>query len=323
METEDKNILPEKIKDEIMGKSSSKSFFKYAEKYLNDLDYTEKIGTYRHTKAIIGKMKDYCGGRDLLFDYITVSWLKAYEQNLRTKIGNKINTVNGDFRVIRRIINAAIDEEVITEDKNHFRRFKMSVEKVKRDYLTEEELNMVDIAPLQKNSNKDHHRNMFVFSAYAGGLRISDMLLLKWKNIIDGKVIVQTRKTSSVVSIKLPSRALEILKLYKKKDSKPEDFIFPFLKNDEDYSNKRKLYNAISSATTYTNDDLKDIAKIINLEKRLSFHTARHTFATLALKKTMRIEYVSKLMGHANIQTTQIYAKIVSEELDKAMEVFN
>jgi len=154
-------------------------------------------------------------------------------------------------------------------------------------------------------------------------LRVSDILMLKWKDFDGERILMQTKKTSTVVSIKLPPRALEILKEYEKDNVKPLDYIFPFLNDGEDYSDKKKLYNKISSATAYTNGDLKDITKIIGLEKRVSFHTARHTFATRALKKGMRIEYVSKLMGHSNIQTTQIYAKIITSELDKAMEVFN
>jgi integrase/recombinase XerD len=68
---------------------------------------------------------------------------------------------------------------------------------------------------------------------------------------------------------------------------------------------------------------LKTIATKAKIEKKISFHTSRHTFATRALRKGMRIEYVSKLIGHSNIKTTQIYAKIVNEELDEAMDVFD
>ena len=67
----------------------------------------------------------------------------------------------------------------------------------------------------------------------------------------------------------------------------------------------------------------KILGRALEIQKHIHFHTSRHTFATRALRKGMRIEYVSKLLGHANIKTTQIYAKIVNEELDKAMEIFN
>ena len=71
------------------------------------------------------------------------------------------------------------------------------------------------------------------------------------------------------------------------------------------------------------NKNLKSIATKAKISKKITFHVARHTFATIALKKGIRIEYVSKLLGHANLKETQIYAKIINEELDKAMDVFN
>jgi integrase/recombinase XerD len=177
--------------------------------------------------------------------------------------------------------------------------------------------------PLVAGTRKYHHRNMYVFAAYAGGLRISDILQLKWKHFDGERVVIDTHKTGSTVSIKLPLKALEILNKYQSEDANPEDFIFPFLKADKDYSDPKVLYNALSSATAYTNKDIRAIGAEIGVNGSLSFHSSRHTWATRALKKGMRIEYVSRLMGHSSIKTTQIYAKIVSEELDKAMDVFN
>ena len=143
------------------------------------------------------------------------------------------------------------------------------------------------------------------------------------KNFDGEKIIIQTQKTGSIISIKLPTKSLEILEKYKSEESQPNHFIFPILKNEVDYSDKKVLFRAISSATAYTNTDLKDFEETLELTKHIHFHTSRHTWATRALQKGMRIEYVSKLMGHANIKVTQGYAKIVNEELDKAMEVFN
>lgn len=322
METAEKRILPHEIKEQIMGKAPE-SFFKYAKRYLEELEVNNKVGTYRKVKAIIEKIREYMKGCDLIFEMITVTWLKNYEHYLRTKHSNKTNTVASNYRTIRRIINAAIQEELITEDKNPFRKFKVATEKTKKDFLTEEELMMIELAPLEKNSMKDHHRNMYVFSANAGGLRISDTLLIKWKHFDGERIVMQTKKTAETISVKLPPKALEILKQYMQPNSKPDDFIFPILSNDDDYSDATYLFNAISSATAYTNDDLKDIAKIIGLDKHISFHSARHTFATRALQKGIPLEYVQKLMGHANIQTTQIYAKVLNASLDKAMDLFN
>ncbi len=95
------------------------------------------------------------------------------------------------------------------------------------------------------------------------------------------------------------------------------------LQNNIDLNNPRELDNAISSATSYINKNLKIICKKIGVEKNLSFHISRHTFATRALRKGISIDKVSKILGHSSIKETQVYAKIVSSEMDKAMDIFN
>ena len=79
----------------------------------------------------------------------------------------------------------------------------------------------------------------------------------------------------------------------------------------------------MTAQIAYINANLRTIAKEAGISHKLNFHTSRHTFATRALQKGIRIEYVSKLMVHSSIKTTQIYTKIINDELDKAMDVFN
>jgi integrase/recombinase XerD len=88
-------------------------------------------------------------------------------------------------------------------------------------------------------------------------------------------------------------------------------------------TDKNKIFNAISSASSYTNKDLRKLAKLAQIGKDISFHTARHSWAVRAIQKGMRIEYVSKIMGHASVKQTEVYAKILNDELDKAMEIFD
>jgi integrase len=207
-------------------------------------------------------------------------------------------------------------------DKNPFLNYKIKPNAPERDYLSEEELFRIESLELKNDSGFYHHRNIYVFSAYAGGLRISDVLQLKWENFDGKKLSLRIQKTAQPLSIKIPNKAIQIIRLYHNNDSKPEDFIFPLLRC-VDVNNELELFRAISSATAYTNSDLKDIAKLAGINKKISFHTARHTFATRALQKGMRIEYVSKFLGHKDIRETQVYAKIINKELDDAIEIFN
>jgi integrase/recombinase XerD len=153
----------------------------------------------------------------------------------------------------------------------------------------------------------------------------SDILKLQWANYDDTHIKFTTQKNTEQIQIQLPSKAQEIIAHYStsQPNRKKTDFIFPLFRNGVDYSSPAILFKAISSGTAYVNKNLKEIAKKAGIEKHISFHSSRHTWATRALKKGMRIEYVSKLMGHGSLKTTMIYAKIVNSELDKAMDVFN
>ena len=322
METKSKSISSHKIKEKIIG-AAPVDFFPFAKKYLKFLEKTGAVGSHLRAVTIIGKLKKYCNDKPLYFDEITVAFLKDYEQHLIEKYNNKVNTIHGNLRVIRTIVIKAVNEDIITRNDNPFYKFTFKSEKSKREFLVEEEINKLENLDLSLNNLHTLHRDMYVFAIYAGGLRVSDCILLRWFNFDGERVHIQMRKTKSVVTVKLPNRALEILLSYKKEDSLPEHFVFPVFPNDLDCSNAKLLHTVLVRAISSANKSLKKIAKKAGITKNLSFHTSRHTFATWALRKGIRIEYVSKLLGHANIKETQIYAKIVNEELDKAMEVFN
>lgn len=322
MEADNKYTSPKKIKEAVMGKSSE-SFLKYFEAHVAELEKSAKMGSHDKALAVLYKLRTFLKKKDLLFDEITVQFLKTYEKYLKNDLGNSVNTIYSNLKIFRKLINDAINEDIIPYEKNPFHKFKLKTEKTEKVFLTEDELTAIEDLELVPGTMRYHHRNIYILAAYTGGLRISDILQLRWENFDGERFLVNTQKTSSVVSIKLPAKSLEIVKLYEKADKKPKDYIFPFLGNEVDSSNPKKLFDAISSHTAYTNKDLKVIGELAGIEKHIHFHTSRHTWATRALKKGMRIEYVSKLMGHNSIKTTQVYAKIVNEELDKAMEVFN
>ena len=323
LEISKKQITPRKAKDAVLGRSSE-SFLKYAEKHITSLENAGKIGTQLKYRVVIDKLIEYLGKKDLIFDEITVSFLKDYEEHLRVKKTNGVNTIHSNLKAIRKLVNDAVKEDILDMNKNPFLRFKLKTENSEKSFLTEAELKLLEDFKFDSKLNMmGHHRNMYVFAAYTGGLRISDIILLKWENYDGERLILKVNKTDTTLSIIVPDKARVILSLYYKEDNKPSDYIFPCLKSGNDYSDAKVLHRAISSATAYANKDLGTIADSLELDKKMNFHTSRHTFATRALRKGMRIEYVSKLMAHSNIKTTQIYAKIVNEELDNAMKIFN
>jgi integrase len=311
------------IKQKIKGKEQSDDFMDYFSNHLTALKKSGQIGSLDKANAVYSKLKTYLNGKRLTFADITVSFLKEYDLYLKEKLGNSVNTIHSNMKVIRKLIYDAVREEIITIEKNPFLRYKLRTEPTKKTYLTEEELKLVEDVQLTVGSKMNDHRNMYVFSSYGGGLRVSDVLMLKWRYFDGERVVITIHKTRKQINIKLPQKAIEIIKLYDHPKKQPDDFIFPLLSNTLDLTDPVLMDKALSSAIAYTNQDLKKIAKKAGIDKRLHFHSSRHTWATRALRKGMRIEYVSQLMGHSNIKTTQIYTKIVNEDLDNAMKLFD
>jgi len=127
-------------------------------------------------------------------------------------------------------------------------------------------------------------------------------------------------KTGEPISFKLPKKAITILQKYNLTDD--SKFIFPVINLPPDSTND-KLINKKESRNAYINKILKEISAAVGITKNISFHISRHSFATKALTLGISMEVVSKLLGHADLKTTQIYAKIVDKAKDDAMDLFN
>ena len=320
-EVNEKPITLSDLKNVVKNESAI-SFLEYATRHLNSIS---KIGTYNRVNTVITKLKDYHNDDDLYFHQIDLRFLNRYEAYLRDELKNKTNTVHANLKVLRMLFNKATSEELINIDSNPFLKKKLKTEKVNRDYLTSEEIEAIKNVELIADSKIEHHRNAFLFAIYAGGIRISDLLTLKWENIIGDHISYKVRKTGLQFRLILVDKAKEIIQKYKvNEEMNPDDFVFPFLNNSIDYQNNpKKLHNEISSKTAHTNKNIKIIVERAGIKKKISFHISRHTFAIKCLNNEMGIEYVSKALGHQDLKTTQIYAKVLDEGLDKAMLASN
>lgn len=244
--------------------------------------------------------------RELDYDFII-----KFEKHLRghvpkdhqKKMGN--NTVMKHIERLRKLINLAFKLGWIERDP--FVNFKAQFIKNERGFLSLEELKAIEekqftIERLQLV------KNLFVFSCYTS-LSYIDVINLSQDNInigIDGELWVHysREKTSKVIRIPLLPKALEIIEIYKgDPKSIAQGSVFPRISN-------QKL-----------NSYLKEIADVCGIKKNLTFHIARHTFATtVTLSNGIPIETVSKLLGHSRISTTQIYAKVIERKVSDDMK---
>jgi len=319
LETVGKGLTVPIIKRKVMGGEPS-DFFEFAKTEQQKYWSAQQFSTHKKNKYILSKLRKYCKDRTIYFQTMDVDFIIRYENYLRDVEGNSTNTINKDFRFIRTLFNNAVKLEVIEPNHNPFLRYKLKKEKTYKSFLNEEEIKLIEDLALPSHSSIDLSRDMFIFASYAGGLRISDLLTLE-RTSFDGSYLdLSIYKTQGQLTLKLPNKALEILRKWE--ECSPR-FLFPMLSPHLNLKNKAIVLDAVSSKTAQVNKNLKKIANRAGIFKRLTTHIARHTWATRALRKGITIDKVSKLMGHAQIRDTQIYAKIVNEELDKAMDVFN
>lgn len=330
LETRSAHVTSYDIKHKILGRTPV-DFFDYFESRKDFIDREYTIGTIKRYKCVVKKLREFCKHERLYFDDINATFIRDFQQHLLIELKNHVNTANANLKAIRRLIVDAVSEGLIPFEKNPFLKIRIRTQPTKQTFLLDEELDKLERLELSLMSKLNDHRNLYIFSAYACGIRISDLLVMRWRNVYGDRLFFQIRKNSEPLGIKLPPKALKILAFYRdiaqKKSCKtalnPDAFIFPLLRIVPEETDRNKIHNAISAATAYTNKDLEKLRIRAGLDKHITFHTARHSWAVRALQKGMRIEYVSRLMGHASVKNTEMHAKILDSELDKAMEIFN
>ncbi|WP_394757888.1 tyrosine-type recombinase/integrase [Flavobacterium sp.] len=324
MERKVKTVSISKLKDAIKGKEVP-NFFDYAYKRCEKLKGNLAFSTHRSYLIYTKKFENYLGTRDVYFDDITVSVLLDYISHLSNVMKNGVSTQRYSIMILAIMFKEAIKEDIIPEYMYPFSKLTLTKSKSVRTFLKKDQIEELLNKNLKSGTSLELARDMFVFSIYAGGLRFGDVIELQYKhfNEEENRIIKQIRKTGREHQFKIGKVAIDILNKYKKENPEPNDFIFPIIKHKEGYfKNEEFRYKVTENANRVCNIHLNRLGKEMKLPVPLTFHMSRHSFATNALNNGMRIEHVSKLMGHQDISTTQIYAKIISEELDKAVDKY-
>jgi len=293
-------------------------FLGYCKEYLSRIEVSKSISTYRKRKSVVTKLKDFLGSKPLPFNQITVSLLMDFEKYLYS-IGNGKNTVGNHVRIIRTILYSAIKEGKFDQGKNPFFGYTIAREKVNKEKLTEDEIKSIEELTVPKNSLTWHVRNCFLFSYYNHGMRSGDVIRLKWSSIQSDRLIYQMGKTKMIKDIRISRKALAILKMYSR--SNKRGYVFPFLVEGQDDQNELMLFNRVSAKNALINKYLKKIAGQSKIKKNLSFHIARHSFASIARDKTHDLSAIQKALGHTSIKVTEIYLNTLSnDQLDEFSE---
>jgi integrase/recombinase XerD len=184
--------------------------------------------------------------------------------------------------------------------------------------LTQEEITRLETISLE--SKADHARNLWLFSYYFAGIRISDVLRLKWSDFRDERLHYEMGKNSKSGSLKIPDKAIKIIEYYNALQQNKNDLVFPELKGI-DLNDKFITQRMIAFKSSAIDKYLKtQVAPLIGTDKKLTMHLARHSFAQVASDK-IPVQILQKLYRHSSILTTTGYqSNFTNQETDHALD---
>ncbi len=290
----------------IKGNKDNITFFPLADDYF--LQQELAGSKWIHTKkSRVKRFKAFLKGEDIHFENITVPLLKRYIVHLKATGCKSKMSIASNLSIIRTIFNVAITDEIVDAQHYPFGKRKLRIDQGKsmKIGLDKEEIKRIENLKLDKGSFTWHTRNVFLFSFYLAGIRIGDTISVRWENINSGRIHYRMGKNQKVDSLLLPPKALEILKLYEPYKKENNGFIFPEMK-DTDLKNPKAVEKVISNSGKYFNDELKNIAELAKIDKKITNHISRHSFGNIA-GSNIPVQMLQKLYRHSDLSTTINY----------------
>lgn len=297
-----KNISLDSLKEYLTEPiNNSNSFLVFFKNEINSSSLKDSTKqNHFSTLELLRGYKKNVAFADLTFEFIT-----SFDCYLQTKEYH-LNTIAKHMKHLKRYINVAINKDYMDIRKYAFRKYKIRSIEGKHTHLSPEELHKMENLQLEGRFTKlQKTKDAFLFCCYAG-LRYSDFISLTAENIVqlheETWLIYKSVKTN--IEVRLPlyllfeGKGLLILEYYKK-----------------DLNDFFKLRN-----NSNINKELNTLSNMANIDKRISFHTARHTNATLLIYSGANITTVQKLLGHKSVKTTQVYANIMDITIVRDLE---
>lgn len=314
LSSENKVISAQSIKARFYGKDDhQKTLLELMSYHNSHMNNVLKPGTLKNYYTTETYLKEFLNKKmscnDIRLKQINYRFVTDFEQFLRsysTKVSRKTCGNNGTMKHLERfkkMLNLAIKLEWLL--KNPFDNFKFRFEKNERQYLTKRELQILETTEFNRSSLQKV-KDIFVFSCYTGlsYVDIKELTIHQLVKGIDGSNWIYTtrEKTNETVKVPLLHQAEILLNKYRNHITS-DDYLFPVCSNQK------------------INKYLKEIMLQLKIKKTITFHSARHTFATtVTLSNGVPIETVSKLLGHTKLSTTQIYARVLENKLSEDMQ---
>ena len=339
----------EKVASEIMAGERTSSFLVYAKERTQQVLDAGGFRNWKKYNGFINKLEGFLTGkdgrvRDVTFGELTPAFLSKFEAYLHSlkNVRNperKLhpNTIQTNFNIFKSIVRRAVEVDGhIKPEKNPFLAYSYKGVTTVKEKLNLDEIEIIEQLDLEPGSMLWHIRNYFLFSFYCAGIRAEDFIQLRWFNITsDGRLHYQMGKNHKVRDFALVPQAKKILEYYYKEDVKQTDYIFPLLDSSQPYATaitqedkdtlppelKIKLFNQVSAKNALINKYLKKLVEEAGIEKKVSFHISRHSFAKVAKQKGTDNAKLKDLLAHSSLKITEGYmGSFDTSENDKALE---
>jgi integrase len=321
METQTSVVSSRAVKQKIKPSAGS-TFFAQAEVYLNNLKCTGKYNQYTSNKPCVKHFREFLKGDDVAFSDITIAMLTRYQVYLKNVQKVSATTIVNHLVVIRSVFSQAIKEEVADQKYYPFGRGKVRLKApaTLKIGLSPEEVTQLEEAELKKGTLADHARNVWLFSFYFAGMRVSDVLRMRWSDFQNDRLYYSMGKNAKGGSLKVPQKVAIILSRYEEKKTAVDGLIFPDLKTLSSLDDTFAVQKLISGSVSRINGALKEtVAPAAKITKKLTMHIARHTFGNISGDR-IPIQMLQKLYRHSSITTTIGYqANFIHRDADEAL----
>ncbi len=319
LQSENNDISSSQIKKRINSSLRNTSFFDVAQNYLDELEKNNKLSRLSSDKVRVKHVLNFTQSKQLTFQEINETFLKQFSSYLRSKSLSERSVIN-NLVVIRTLYNKAIKMQIVDRKLYPFGADKIRIKfpETNKVGLTIEEIQKIEGLEFLTQDEK-HVRNVWLFSFYLAGIRVADVLKIRWSDIYDGRIRYKMNKNSKYLSLKLPSKIFAILEYYADDKKHESDFIFPEMKK-ANFKNAKDVYAKTKTANWNFNKHLLRIGDKAGISKKLTMHIARHSFGNIAGDQ-IPIQMLQKLYRHSSITTTMSYqANFINEETDKALD---
>ncbi|MCM4167088.1 Tyrosine recombinase XerC [Arenibacter antarcticus] len=282
---------------------STISVFDFTQQLIGEMEEANRFGNAKAYRSSLGALKKFNKKEFLRFEEMTYTYLKRFE-TAHLKKGNSINGLSMYMRTFRAIYNKAINQGIVPADSYPFKKYKIKSEPTAKRAISIEKIRRILNLELEPDNPLFNARNYFLCSYLMNGISFIDMAFLKVENILDGRIQYRRQKTARHYDIKVTPQLSSIMDHYLKGKDKTAH-IFPIVKRKgihdqfKDIQWERRRYNK----------RLKEIAHLCGIEERLTSYVSRHSMATNLILNDVPINALSKMLGHSDISTTEIYIK--------------